>query len=101
MSESKTSPKPKKAAISTVPDGEATPIVKGSHVYLVDGSGYIFRAFHALPPLTRQSDGMPVGAVHGFCDMLWKLLRETKASEAPTHMAVVFEPVRELPQRAL
>ncbi len=67
------------------------PIVKGSHVYLVDGSGYIFRAFHALPPLTRPSDGLPVGAVHGFSAMLWKLLVETKASEAPTHLAVIFD----------
>src|ERR1044072_4923239 len=83
--------KPNKAATATVPAGEATPIVKGSHVYLVDGSGYIFRAFHALPPLTRPSDGTPVGAVHGFCAMLWKLLRETKASEAPTHFAVIFD----------
>ena len=72
MSESKS--KAKKPSTSTVPDGEATPIAKGSHVYLVDGSGYIFRAFHALPPLTRPSDGLPVGAVHGFCAMLWKLL---------------------------
>ena len=95
MSESKTPPKSKNATISTVPDGEATPIVKGSHVYLIDGSGYIFRAFHALPPLTRPSDGIPVGAVHGFCAMLWKLLRETKASEAPTHIAVVFDAGRE------
>ncbi len=95
MSESKISPKPRKAAISTVPDGEATPIVKGSHVYLIDGSGYIFRAFHALPPLTRPSDGIPVGAVHGFCAMLWKLLRESKASEAPTHIAVMFDAGRE------
>ena len=95
MSESKTSPKRKTFATSTVPDGEATPIVKGSHVYLVDGSGYIFRAFHALPPLTRPSDGLPVGAVHGFCAMLWKLLRESKASEAPTHIAVVFDAGRE------
>ncbi|WP_291177898.1 DNA polymerase I [Hyphomicrobium sp.] len=75
----------------SVPEGEPVPIVKGSHVYLVDGSGYIFRAFHALPPLTRPSDGLPVGAVHGFCAMLWKLLVETKASEAPTHLAVVFD----------
>jgi len=87
--------KAKKPATSTVPDGEAVPIVKGSHVYLVDGSGYIFRAFHALPPLTRPSDGLPVGAVHGFCAMLWKLLRESKASEAPTHIAVVFDAGRE------
>ena len=62
----------------TIPDGEAVPIVKGSHVYLIDGSGYIFRAFHALPPLTRPSDGLPVGAVHGFCAMLWKLLRRDR-----------------------
>src|SRR3984893_16115078 len=95
MSESKSSPKSKKATISTVPAGEATPIVKATHVSLVDGSGYIFRAFHALPPLTRPSDGIPVGAVHGFCAMLWKLLRETKASEAPTHIAVVFDAGRE------
>ncbi len=76
--------------ICTVPDGEPAPIDNGSHVYLVDGSGYIFRAFHALPPLTRPSDGLPVGAVHGFCQMLWKLLADMK-SEAPTHMAVVFD----------
>ena len=54
----------------------ARPVAKGDHVYLIDGSGYIFRAYHALPPLTRPSDGLPVGAVHGFCGMLWKLLRE-------------------------
>jgi len=93
MSEPKS--KAKKAATSTVPDGEPTPVIKGSHVYLVDGSGYIFRAFHALPPLTRPSDGLPVGAVHGFCAMLWKLLRETRAAEAPTHLAVVFDASRE------
>nr|WP_246742814.1 DNA polymerase I [Rhodomicrobium vannielii] len=63
----------------------------GSRVYLIDGSGYIFRAFHALPPLTRPSDGLPVGAVHGFCNMLWKLLRETKGDNAPTHLAVIFD----------
>lgn len=80
---------------STVPDGEAVPVIKGSHVYLVDGSGYIFRAFHALPPLTRPSDGLPVGAVHGFCAMLWKLIADTKASEAPTHIAVIFDAGRE------
>jgi DNA polymerase-1 len=64
---------------------------KPDDLFLIDGSGYIFRAFHALPPLTRPSDGLPVGAVHGFCAMLWKLLRETKASEAPTHFAVIFD----------
>ncbi|HXF53044.1 MAG TPA: DNA polymerase I [Hyphomicrobiaceae bacterium] len=76
---------------STCPEGEPVPIVKGSHVYLVDGSGYIFRAFHALPPLTRPSDGLPVGAVHGFCGMLWKLLGDSKLSDRPTHIAVIFD----------
>ena len=66
-------------------------VAKGDHVYLIDGSGYIFRAYHALPPLTRPSDGLPVGAVHGFCGMLWKLLRETGELSPPTHMAVIFD----------
>ena len=74
-----------------MPDGERVPVAKGSHVYLVDGSGYIFRAFHALPPLTRPSDGLPVGAVHGFCQMLWKLLGDSKLSDRPTHIAVIFD----------
>src|SRR6202050_2962600 len=59
-------------------------------LYIVDGSGFIFRAFHALPPLTRKSDGLPVGAVAGFCNMLWKLLEDMK-SDAPTHLAVIFD----------
>ena len=63
----------------------------GDHVYLIDGSGYIFRAYHALPPLTRKRDGLPVGAVQGFCNMLWKLLEETKADKKPTHLAVIFD----------
>jgi len=67
------------------------PVARGDHVYLIDGSGYIFRAYHALPPLTRPSDGVPVGAVHGFCGMLWKLLRETGELAPPTHMAVIFD----------
>jgi DNA polymerase-1 len=67
------------------------PVARGDHVYLVDGSGYIFRAYHALPPLTRPSDGLPVGAVHGFCGMLWKLLRETGELSPPTHLAVIFD----------
>ena len=66
-------------------------MAKGDHVYLIDGSGYIFRAYHALPPLTRPSDGLPVGAVHGFCAMLWKLLRETGELSPPTHFAVIFD----------
>jgi len=61
-------------------------------LYLVDGSGFIFRAYHALPPLSRKSDGLPVGAVQGFCNMLWKLLVDMKAApDAPTHLAVVFD----------
>ncbi|MFC4725935.1 DNA polymerase I [Glycocaulis abyssi] len=66
------------------------PVTKDSHVYLVDGSGYIFRAYHALPPLTR-SDGTPVGAVQGFCNMLWKLLEDLKGEDQPTHLAVIFD----------
>ena len=67
---------------------------KGDHLFLVDGSAYIFRAFHALPPLTRKSDGLPVGAVSGFCNMLWKLLqdaRDTQVGVTPTHFAVIFD----------
>ena len=64
---------------------------QGDHVYLIDGSGYIFRAYHALPPLTRKSDGLPVGAVQGFCNMLWKLLSETRSDKKPTHLAVIFD----------
>ncbi len=60
------------------------------HIFLIDGSGYIFRAYHALPPLSRPSDGTPVGAVYGFCNMLYKLL-EDSGSEAPTHLAVIFD----------
>lgn len=82
---------PEAATQCSVPDGEPVPVGKGSHIYLIDGSGYIFRAFHALPPLTRPSDGLPVGAVHGFAAMLWKLLGESKLSDRPTHLAVVFD----------
>ena len=67
---------------------------KGDHLFLVDGSGYIFRAYHALPPLTRKSDGLPVGAVSGFCNMLWKLMRDARNTDAgvvPTHLAVIFD----------
>ncbi len=64
---------------------------KGDHVFLVDGSSYIFRAYHALPPLTRKSDGLQLNAVYGFCNMLWKLLRDMKPEERPTHLAVVFD----------
>ncbi len=60
-------------------------------LFLVDGSGFIFRAYHVLPALTRKSDGLPVGAVMGFSNMLWKLLRDMKGGEAPTHLAIVFD----------
>src|SRR6267142_1345325 len=64
---------------------------KGDHVFLVDGSSYIFRAYHALPPLNRKSDGLQVNAVLGFCNMLWKLLREMPPDSRPTHLAIVFD----------
>lgn len=72
----------------TVP---SRPLKKGDHLFLVDGSGYIFRAYHALPPLTRKTDGMPVGAVSGFCNMLYKLIEDTKDEFEPTHLAVIFD----------
>ncbi|MEM9476439.1 MAG: DNA polymerase I [Pseudomonadota bacterium] len=64
---------------------------KGHHLHLVDGSAFIFRAYHALPPLTRKSDGLPVGAVSGFVNMLWKMVEDNKGPDAPTHAAVVFD----------
>ena len=71
--------------------GSKTSLKKGDHLYLVDGSGYLFRAYHALPPLTRKSDGLPTGAVSGYCNMLWKLLEDMKGADAPTHLAVIFD----------
>lgn len=67
------------------------PITQDSHLYLIDASAYVFRAFHALPPLTRASDGLPVGAVAGFCNMLFKLLEDLKGKERPTHFACIFD----------
>ncbi|MFW2542679.1 DNA polymerase I [Primorskyibacter sp. 2E107] len=64
---------------------------KGCHLHLIDGSAYIFRAFHALPPLTRKSDGLPIGAVSGFCNMLQRYIEENTGPEAPTHVAVIFD----------
>ena len=64
---------------------------KGHHLHLIDGSAYIFRAYHALPPLTRKSDGLPVGAVAGFCNILWNELTRANGKEAPTHIAVIFD----------
>ena len=79
-----------KAAAPAASNPAARPLKKGDHLFLVDGSGYIFRAYHALPPLTRKSDGLQVNAVLGFCNMLWKLLAEMK-NDKPTHLAVVFD----------
>ena len=72
-------------------------IKKNDHYYLIDGSGYIFRAYYALPPLSRKSDGLPTGAVNGFCNMLFKLLEDSKSEdnkEKPTHFAVIFDSAR-------
>nr|WP_157043729.1 DNA polymerase I [Nitrobacter hamburgensis] len=65
--------------------------MQGKHVFLVDGSSYIFRAYHALPPLNRKSDGLQVNAVLGFCNMLWKLLRDMPKDDKPTHLAIIFD----------
>ncbi|NDV01829.1 DNA polymerase I [Pseudoroseicyclus tamaricis] len=64
---------------------------KGHHLMLVDGSAFIFRAYHALPPLTRKSDGLPVGAVSGFVNMLFKMVEDNQGADAPTHVAVIFD----------
>src|ERR1700748_1164242 len=86
----------KPAAAKPVPAKEAAkapaqPPAKGDHVFLVDGSSYIFRAYHALPPLNRKSDGLQVNAVLGFCNMLWKLLRDMPEDSRPTHLAIIFD----------
>src|ERR1700692_2872925 len=80
----------------TAPKASPKPVAakapaKGDHVFLVDGSSYIFRAYHALPPLNRKSDGLQVNAVLGFCNMLWKLLRDMPPANRPTHLAIVFD----------
>jgi len=64
---------------------------KGCHLHLIDGSAFIFRAYHALPPLTRKSDGLPIGAVSGFCNMLYKYVEGNTGPDAPTHVAVIFD----------
>jgi DNA polymerase I len=81
----KPSPKAQKPQI------QGQPLKKSDHLFLVDGSSYIFRAYHALPPINRKSDGLQLNAVFGFCNMLWKLLRDMKSEEKPTHLAVVFD----------
>src|SRR5258708_5963665 len=82
--------KSKPAAKAAAPVA-AKPLKEGDHVFLVDGSGYIFRAYHALPSINRKSDGLQLNAVFGFCNMLWKLLRDMKPEDKPTHLAVVFD----------
>lgn len=79
------------AATAAAKPVAANGVGKGDHVFLVDGSSYIFRAYHALPPLNRKSDGLQVNAVLGFCNMLWKLLREMPEDNRPTHLAIVFD----------
>jgi DNA polymerase I len=78
-----------------MPARNARPVKPGDYVYLIDGSGFIFRAYHALPPLNRRSDGLPLNAVLGFCNMLNKLLREIDAGQRPSHIAVVFDKARQ------
>ena len=80
-----------KSSQKTSPASAAKALKKGDHVFLVDGSSYIFRAYHALPPLNRKSDGLQVNAVLGFCNMLWKLLRDMPPDNRPTHLAIVFD----------
>ena len=72
---------------------------KGHHLHLIDGSAFIFRAYHALPPLTRKSDGLPVGAVSGFVNMLWKMVEDNKGPDAPTRRKLCS--VRQQCRRAL
>src|SRR3954463_13398950 len=84
-------PVPAKAPAKADAKPPAKQTGKGDHVFLVDGSGYIFRAYHALPPLNRKSDGLQVNAVLGFCNMLWKLLRDMPEDDRPTHLAIIFD----------
>lgn len=87
----KTAADTKPAATEAAKPVAAKAAGKGDHVFLVDGSSYIFRAYHALPPLNRKSDGLQVNAVLGFCNMLWKLLRDMPEDNRPTHLAIVFD----------
>src|SRR5690348_16754926 len=92
----KTAPTAPKAAAKPVAKAAPKPVAgkslaKGDHLFLVDGSSYIFRAYHALPPLNRKSDGLQVNAGLGFCNRLWKLLRDMPKDNRPTHLAIVFD----------
>src|ERR1700756_836463 len=82
---------PKTAPKAAAKPAAAKSLAKGDHVFLVDGSSYIFRAYHALPPLNRKSDGLQVNAVLGFCNMLWKLLRDMPEHDRPTHLSIIFD----------
>ncbi len=86
----KAAPEPKSSKADAASPA-ARPLKKGDHLFLVDGSGYIFRAYHAIRFEPRTPDGLHVNAVYGFCAMLWKLLKEMKPDERPTHLAVVFD----------
>lgn len=72
-------------------DRELTQDGPALRLWMIDASAYIFRAYHALPPLTRKSDGLPVGAVQGYCNMLWKLLKDMKGADGPTHLVAIFD----------
>ena len=78
----------------TAPESSHRPLTQDGpavRLWMIDASAYIFRAYHALPPLTRKSDGLPVGAVQGYCNMLWKLIRDMKGDDGPTHLVAVFD----------
>src|SRR6185312_14406037 len=89
-SAAKAKPAAKPAADKPAPFA-SRPLKKGDHLFLVDGSGYIFRAYHAIRFEPRTPEGVHVNAVYGFCAMLWKLIKEMKPDERPTHLAVVFD----------
>ncbi|HYC67622.1 DNA polymerase I [Brevundimonas sp.] len=77
--------------IDLPPERELTQDGPALRLWMIDASAYIFRAYHALPPLTRKSDGLPVGAVQGYCNMLWKLIRDMKGADGPTHLVAIFD----------
>ena len=79
------------AAASETPDRPLTQDGPAVRLWMIDASAYIFRAYHALPPLTRKSDGLPVGAVQGYCNMLWKLIRDMRGPDGPTHLVAIFD----------
>ena len=99
MSEPADSTTPENTVVIDRPLTQDGPPVR---LYLIDGSAYIFRAYHALPPLTRKSDGLPVGAVQGYCNMLWKLMRDFKGEDGADPPGGHLRPFGEdLPQRSV